>query len=167
MTEDTRFIWGLLYHQRILFLQIVGANAPLRFSTEPLLRLADHGLSGRPLLHVRIFTLVRMDAIFKTGDSRLFYLLVFPFLQIVGANTPLRDTAPLRLSMFSGLRHLEINGCDLSTAAAKGLLDLKPRLETLTCLDSTVRVVLEVGAWPFLRPFDPGRAPLFWGNSRL
>jgi hypothetical protein len=32
--------------------------------------------------------------------------------------------------MFSGLRHLEINGYDLSTAAAKGLLNLKPRLET-------------------------------------
>jgi hypothetical protein len=73
--------------------------------------------------------------------------------------------------MFSGLRHLEINGCDLSTAAAKGLLDLKPRLETLTCIGSTVRIVLERTfcgcCWPWETPYGKLKSSSFKENSKF
>ncbi|GAQ87126.1 hypothetical protein KFL_003330070 [Klebsormidium nitens] len=65
------------------------------------------------------------------------FLRMLEKVKVAGANAPLRDSVPLRLSMLSGLRHLELHGCDLSTAAAQGLVELKPQLETLVCVDST------------------------------
>lgn len=156
LMEDFRFVWGLLYLPLYFFPGGSQHTHPLRFFTKPVLRLANQGLSGKPFPQRLIFTLAKIRPYggrhIQDKGLSIFHLSVFSFLQLVGANTPLRDSAPLRLSMFSGLRHLEINGCDLSTAAAKGLLDLKPRLETLTCINSTVRTVLErtfCGCWPW------------------
>ena len=51
---------------------------------------------------------------------------------------PSRDPTPLSLLPFGRLKVLEIRGCDLSTSAAKGLLELRHTLEKLICHNSTV-----------------------------
>ncbi|KAJ8480099.1 hypothetical protein OPV22_023826 [Ensete ventricosum] len=50
---------------------------------------------------------------------------------------PGRDPTPLSLLPFGRLKVLELRGCDLSTTAAKGLLDLRHTLEKLVCHNST------------------------------
>ncbi|CAO2823323.1 unnamed protein product [Amaranthus hypochondriacus] len=50
---------------------------------------------------------------------------------------PSRDPTPLSLLPFGRLKVLEIRGCDLSTSAAKGLLELRHTLEKLICHNST------------------------------
>ncbi|XP_050216428.1 uncharacterized protein LOC126667489 isoform X2 [Mercurialis annua] len=50
---------------------------------------------------------------------------------------PSRDPTPLNLVPFGRLKVLELRGCDLSTSAAKGLLELRHTLEKLTCHNST------------------------------
>lgn len=50
--------------------------------------------------------------------------------------TPARDPSPVALSPFGRLRSLELRGCDLSTSAARGLLQLRPILERLICHNS-------------------------------
>ncbi|CAM6087660.1 unnamed protein product [Calypogeia fissa] len=49
---------------------------------------------------------------------------------------PSRDPTPITLLPFSRLRFLELRGCDLSTSAARGLLELRPILEKLVCFNS-------------------------------
>ncbi|WOL09353.1 hypothetical protein Cni_G18106 [Canna indica] len=50
---------------------------------------------------------------------------------------PGRDPTPLSLLPFGRLKVLELRGCDLSTSAAKGLLELRHTLEKLICYNST------------------------------
>lgn len=52
---------------------------------------------------------------------------------------PTRDPTPLSLLPFGRLKVLELRGCDLSTSAARGLLELRHSLEKLICHNSTVR----------------------------
>lgn len=51
---------------------------------------------------------------------------------------PARDPSPLSLLPFARLKVLELRGCDLSTSAARGLLELRHTLEKLICHNSTV-----------------------------
>eukprot|EP01018_Ginkgo_biloba_P036997 Gb_29205 [translate_table: standard] len=50
---------------------------------------------------------------------------------------PFRDPTPLSLLPFGRLRFLELRGCDLSTSAARGLLELRHTLERIICHNST------------------------------
>lgn len=50
---------------------------------------------------------------------------------------PCRDPTPLSLLPFGRLRSLELRGCDLSTSAARGLLELRNTLEKIICHNST------------------------------
>lgn len=50
---------------------------------------------------------------------------------------PCRDPTPLSLLPFGRLRYLELRGCDLSTSAARGLLELRNTLEKIICHNST------------------------------
>lgn len=50
---------------------------------------------------------------------------------------PARDPTPLSLLPFGRLRMLELRGCDLSTSAARGLLELRHTLEKIICHNST------------------------------
>ncbi|MCO5586491.1 hypothetical protein L7F22_040431 [Adiantum nelumboides] len=51
-------------------------------------------------------------------------------------SSPARDPSPVTLSPFGRLKSLELRGCDLSTSAARGLLQLRPILERLICHNS-------------------------------
>ncbi|PHT79469.1 hypothetical protein T459_17521 [Capsicum annuum] len=51
---------------------------------------------------------------------------------------PARDPTPLSLLPFGRIKVLELRGCDLSTSAAGGLLELRHNLEKLICHNSTV-----------------------------
>ncbi|KAM3373818.1 hypothetical protein P3S68_012532 [Capsicum galapagoense] len=50
---------------------------------------------------------------------------------------PARDPTPLSLLPFGRLKVLELRGCELSTSAARGLLELRHTLEKLICHNST------------------------------
>ncbi|KAI5062028.1 hypothetical protein GOP47_0022567 [Adiantum capillus-veneris] len=50
--------------------------------------------------------------------------------------SPARDPSPVTLSPFGRLKSLELRGCDLSTSAARGFLQLMPILERLICHNS-------------------------------
>ncbi|KAH1057347.1 hypothetical protein J1N35_035412 [Gossypium stocksii] len=50
---------------------------------------------------------------------------------------PARDPTPLSLLPFGRLKVLELRGCDLSTSATKGLLELRHTLEKIVCHNST------------------------------
>ncbi|XP_054813681.1 uncharacterized protein LOC129314293 isoform X2 [Prosopis cineraria] len=50
---------------------------------------------------------------------------------------PTRDPTPLSFLPFGRLKVLELRGCDLSTSAAKGLLELRHTLEKIVCHNST------------------------------
>ncbi|WVZ23775.1 hypothetical protein V8G54_002319 [Vigna mungo] len=50
---------------------------------------------------------------------------------------PIRDPTPLSFLPFGRLKVLELRGCDLSTSAAKGLLELRHTLEKIICHNST------------------------------
>ncbi|CAI0400335.1 unnamed protein product [Linum tenue] len=50
---------------------------------------------------------------------------------------PTRDPTPLSLLPFEKLKVLELRGCDLSTSAARGLLELRHTLEKIVCHNST------------------------------
>ncbi|XP_057421363.1 uncharacterized protein LOC130715302 isoform X2 [Lotus japonicus] len=50
---------------------------------------------------------------------------------------PVRDPTPLSFLPFGRLKLLELRGCDLSTSAAKGLLELRHTLEKIICHNST------------------------------
>lgn len=57
-------------------------------------------------------------------------------------STPARDPSTVTLSPFGRLKSLELRGCDLSTSAARGLLQLRPILERLICHNSAVSASL-------------------------
>uniref|UniRef100_A0A0D9Z438 Serine/threonine-protein kinase 11-interacting protein n=1 Tax=Oryza glumipatula TaxID=40148 RepID=A0A0D9Z438_9ORYZ len=95
-------------------LEAVGAGAPVDYLRAYVADLGDH----RALEQLR----------------RILRLLTS--LKVV-APGPGRDPAPLSLVPFARLRVLELRGCDLSTSAARGLLDLRHTLEKLICYNST------------------------------
>ncbi|XP_048571979.1 uncharacterized protein LOC125552463 isoform X1 [Triticum urartu] len=95
-------------------LEAVGAGAPVDYLRAYVADLGDH----RALEQLR----------------RILRLLTS--LKVVAAG-PGRDPAPLSLLPFARLRVLELRGCDLSTSAARGLLDLRHTLERLVCHNST------------------------------
>ncbi|XP_051148149.1 uncharacterized protein LOC127263179 isoform X2 [Andrographis paniculata] len=65
-------------------------------------------------------------------------LCLLPSLKLVSVlSPPARDPTPLILLPFWRLKVLELHGCDLSTSAAKGLLELRFSLEKLICHNST------------------------------
>jgi hypothetical protein len=97
-------------------LEAVGAAAPVDYLRAYVADLGDH----RALEQLR----------------RILRLL--PSLKVVSAG-PARDPAPLSLLPFARLRVLQLRGCDLTTSAARGLLDLRHTLESLVCFNSTVR----------------------------
>ncbi|XP_042064721.1 serine/threonine-protein kinase 11-interacting protein-like isoform X1 [Salvia splendens] len=93
-------------------------------------------LSGAPVDYLRAY-------VSDLGDHRALeqlrrILRLLPSLKLVSLLPPLRrDPTPLFLLPFGSLKVLELRGCDLSTSAAKGLLELRLTLEKLICHNST------------------------------
>lgn len=94
-------------------------------------------LSGAPVDYLRAY-------VSDLGDHRALeqlrrILCLLTSLKVVSVlPTPARDPTPLSLLPFGRLKFLELRGCDLSTSAAKGLLELRHTLEKLICHNSTV-----------------------------
>ncbi|KAL3818603.1 hypothetical protein ACJIZ3_004508 [Penstemon smallii] len=93
-------------------------------------------LSGAPVDYLRAY-------VSDLGDHRALeqlrrILRLLPSLKVVSVLAPpARDPTPLFLLPFGRLKVLELRGCDLSTSAAKGLLELRFTLEKLICHNST------------------------------
>lgn len=102
--------------------------------------------SGAPVDYLRAY-------VADLGDHRALeklrrVLRLLGSLQVVAVlPAPARDPTPITLLPFSKLKSLELRGCDLSTSAARGLLELRPILEKLICHNSAV----SVSANPVLR----------------
>lgn len=97
----------------------------------------DRLLSGTPVDYLRAY-------ISDLGDHRALdqlrrILQLLTSLKVVSVlPSPARDPTPLFLLPFANLKVLELRGCDLSTSAARGLLELRHTLEKLICHNSTV-----------------------------
>ncbi|CAI9113698.1 OLC1v1014351C2 [Oldenlandia corymbosa var. corymbosa] len=93
-------------------------------------------LSGAPVDYLRAY-------VSDLGDHRALeqlrrILRLLPSLKVVSVlPPPARDPTPLNLLPFGRLKVLELRGCDLSTSAARGLLELRHTLEKLICHNST------------------------------
>ncbi|KAK8686732.1 hypothetical protein V6N13_125752 [Hibiscus sabdariffa] len=93
-------------------------------------------LAGAPVDYLRAY-------ISDLGDHRALehlgrVLRLLTTLKVVSALPPPgRDPTPLSLLSFGRLKVLELRGCDLSTSAAKGLLELRHTLEKIICHNST------------------------------
>ncbi|CAK9158641.1 unnamed protein product [Ilex paraguariensis] len=93
-------------------------------------------LAGAPVDYLRAY-------VSDLGDHRALeqlrrILRLLTSLKVISVlPPPARDPTPLSLLPFGRLRVLEIRGCDLSTSAARGLLELRHTLEKLICHDST------------------------------
>ncbi|KAK4410806.1 Serine/threonine-protein kinase-interacting protein, partial [Sesamum angolense] len=94
-------------------------------------------LAGAPVDYLRAY-------VSDLGDHRALeqlrrILRLLPSLKVVSVLPPPgRDPTPLFLLPFGRLKVLELRGCDLSTSAAKGLLELRFTLEKLICHNSTL-----------------------------
>ncbi|KAI3776402.1 hypothetical protein L1987_46183 [Smallanthus sonchifolius] len=66
-------------------------------------------------------------------------LRILTSLKVISVLPPqsCRDPTPLCLLPFGRLKVLELRGCDLSTSAARGLLELRHTLEKIICHNST------------------------------
>ncbi|KAK9105941.1 hypothetical protein Scep_022785 [Stephania cephalantha] len=93
-------------------------------------------LAGAPVDYLRAY-------VSDLGDHRALeqvrrILRLLTSLKVVSVlPPPARDPTPLSLLPFGRLRVLELRGCDLSTSAAKGLLELRHTLEKIICFNST------------------------------
>lgn len=93
-------------------------------------------LAGAPVDYLRAY-------VSDLGDHRALeqlrrILRLLTSLKVVSVlPPPVRDPTPLSLLPFGRLRVLELRGCDLSTSAARGLLELRHTLEKLICHNST------------------------------
>ncbi|XP_039041065.1 uncharacterized protein LOC120179223 [Hibiscus syriacus] len=93
-------------------------------------------LAGAPVDYLRAY-------VSDLGDHRALeqlrrILRLLTTLKVVSALTPpARDPTPLSFLSFGRLKVLELRGCDLSTSAAKGLLELRHTLEKIICHNST------------------------------
>lgn len=93
-------------------------------------------LLGAPVDYLRAY-------VSDLGDHRALeqlrrILRLLTSLKVVSVlQPPVRDPTPLSFLPFGRLKVLELRGCDLSTSAAKGLLDLRHTLEKIICHNST------------------------------
>ncbi|GMP32912.1 hypothetical protein CsSME_00006455 [Camellia sinensis var. sinensis] len=93
-------------------------------------------LAGAPVDYLRAY-------VSDLGDHRALeqlrrILRLLTSLKVVSVlPTPARDPTRLSLLPFGRLKVLELRGCDLSTSAARGLLELRHTLEKLICHNST------------------------------
>ncbi|KAA8541365.1 hypothetical protein F0562_025316 [Nyssa sinensis] len=93
-------------------------------------------LTGAPVDYLRAY-------VSDLGDHRAIeqlrrILRLLTSLKVVSVlPQPARDPTPLSLLPFGRLKVLELRGCDLSTSAARGLLELRHTLEKIICHDST------------------------------
>ncbi|GAV73423.1 LOW QUALITY PROTEIN: LRR_4 domain-containing protein, partial [Cephalotus follicularis] len=93
-------------------------------------------LAGAPVDYLRAY-------VSDLGDHRALeqlrrILRLLTSLKVVSVlSPPTRDPTPLSLLPFGRLRVLELRGCDLSTSAARGLLELRHTLEKIICHNST------------------------------
>ncbi|XP_065848895.1 uncharacterized protein [Euphorbia lathyris] len=93
-------------------------------------------LSGAPVDYLRAY-------VSDLGDHRALeqlrrILRLLTSLKVVSIlPLPARDPTPLSLLPFGRLKVLELRGCDLSTSAARGLLELRHTLEKIICHNST------------------------------
>ncbi|XP_038880025.1 uncharacterized protein LOC120071716 isoform X2 [Benincasa hispida] len=93
-------------------------------------------LTGAPVDYLRAY-------VSDLGDHRALeqlrrILRLLTSLKVVSVlPQPLRDPTPLSLLPFGSLKVLELRGCDLSTSAARGLLELRQTLEKIICHNST------------------------------
>ncbi|KAL8153564.1 hypothetical protein V2J09_011324 [Rumex salicifolius] len=100
------------------------------------LRELESLISGAPVDYLRAY-------ISDLGDHRAIeqlrrILCRLTSLKVVSVlPSPARDPTPLYLLPFGRLKVLELRGCDLSTSAARGLLELRHTLEKLVCHNST------------------------------
>ena len=97
-------------------------------------------LAGAPVDYLRAY-------ISDLGDHRALeqlrrILRLLTSLKVVSVLPPsVRDPTRLSLLPFGRLRVLELRGCDLSTSAARGLLELRHTLEKIICHNSTVSLL--------------------------
>ncbi|XP_068661194.1 uncharacterized protein [Aristolochia californica] len=93
-------------------------------------------LAGAPVDYLRAY-------ISDLGDHRALeqlrrILRLLTSLKVVSIFAqPARDPTPLSFLPFGRLKVLELRGCDLSTSAARGLLELRHTLEKFICYNST------------------------------
>lgn len=98
-------------------------------------------LAGAPVDYLRAY-------VSDLGDHRALeqlrrILRLLTSLKVVSVlSSPTRDPTPLSLLPFGRLKFLELRGCDLSTSAAKGLLELRHTLEKIICHNSIVRLLI-------------------------
>ncbi|MED6156040.1 hypothetical protein PIB30_010963 [Stylosanthes scabra] len=93
-------------------------------------------LAGAPVDYLRAY-------VSDLGDHRALeqlrrILRLLTSLKVVSVlPPPVRDPTPLSFLPFGRLKVLELRGCDLSTSAARALLDLRHTLEKIICHNST------------------------------
>uniref|UniRef100_A0A1D1XYS2 Serine/threonine-protein kinase 11-interacting protein n=2 Tax=Anthurium amnicola TaxID=1678845 RepID=A0A1D1XYS2_9ARAE len=93
-------------------------------------------LAGAPVDYLRAY-------VSDLGDHRALeqlrrILRLLTSLKVISViPPPERDPTPLSLLPFGRLKVLELRGCDLSSTAARGLLELRHTLEKLICHNST------------------------------
>ncbi|KAD7477496.1 hypothetical protein E3N88_00632 [Mikania micrantha] len=94
-------------------------------------------LAGAPVDYLRAY-------VSDLGDHRALeqlrrILRILTSLKVISAlpTQSCRDPTPLCLLPFGRLKILELRGCDLSTSAARGLLELRHTLEKIICHNST------------------------------
>ncbi|XP_061354647.1 uncharacterized protein LOC133299228 isoform X3 [Gastrolobium bilobum] len=93
-------------------------------------------LAGAPVDYLRAY-------VSDLGDHRALeqlrrILRLLTSLKVVSVlPTPVRDPTPLSFLPFGRLKVLELRACDLSTSAARGLLELRHTLEKIICHNST------------------------------
>ena len=92
--------------------------------------------AGAPVDYLRAYIADLGDHRALEQIRRILRLLTSVKVVAIG---PGRDQAPLWHLPFIHLHVLELRGCDLSTSAARGLLDLQHTLERLVCYDYSVR----------------------------
>lgn len=98
-------------------------------------------LAGAPVDYLRAY-------VSDLGDHRALeqlrrILRLLTSLKVVSVlPPPVRDPTPLSFLPFGRLKVLELRGCDLSTSAAKGLLELRHTLEKIICHNSTVSFLI-------------------------
>ncbi|CAI0380518.1 unnamed protein product [Linum tenue] len=93
-------------------------------------------VSGAPVDYLRAYVSDLGD--YRALEQLRRILRLLTSLKVVSVlPPPTRDPTPLSLLPFERLKVLELRGCDLSTSAARGLLELRHTLEKIVCHNST------------------------------